>query len=81
MWNPEKFKIACYMAWSGAEATFQFGNERQYDAVRAHLDRIAKGHLHGSELPPNYSGIVTDYYFFEKSDRAAFQKIMRDVVS
>jgi hypothetical protein len=78
MWNPENLRIACYTAWSGAEATFRFGNQRQYDAVRAQLDKIAKGHLRGRELPPGFSSTVTDYYFIEKKDRAAFQKIMRD---
>ncbi len=78
MRNPEEFKIACYMAWSGAEATFQFENKSQYDAARAFLDKISVAHLHGKELPPGFSKTVTDFYCIESRDRAAFRKFMRE---
>lgn|GEM_PF-5634223 len=31
MSTPEKFKIACYMAWCGAEATFPFSRRVDYE--------------------------------------------------
>ncbi len=80
MRNPEKFKIVCYMAWSGTEATFQFNDESKYNAVRTFLNRIAKTHLRSDELPPRLSNAVTDFYFIEERDRAAFQKVIREDV-
>jgi hypothetical protein len=77
--NPEGFKILCYLAWCGAEATYGFANQRQFDAARAFLGRTAKIHLHGDELPLNYSKATNDYYLIEKKDREAFTNFMQRV--
>ncbi|MBI4275953.1 MAG: hypothetical protein HY659_14760 [Rhizobiales bacterium] len=78
MQNAKKFEIACYMAWSGTEATFRFDDENQYNAARSLLNRIAKGHLRSDELSPGFSNAVTDFYFIEEQDRAAFHEAIRD---
>ncbi len=76
--NP-KFKIAFYLAWCGAEAEHQFDSPSQYNAVCARLNKIAKAHIHGDELPPAYSKSVADFYIFEKDQRDAFQAIMQNL--
>jgi hypothetical protein len=71
-----EFLIACYMAWSGAEATFPFSNKEDYDRARASLEKIAVGHVRQDELPPGY-GTVTDLYFIDVKGREAFDEIMK----
>ena len=78
MWDPERFKVVCYLAWCGAEATYRFASESRYNAARDYLDKIAKGHLRSPELPAGYSGAVTDLYFIEMRDRASFEKFMQE---
>ncbi|MGC2778516.1 MAG: hypothetical protein WA418_23080 [Bradyrhizobium sp.] len=77
MSNPDQFKIACYMGWCGAEATFGFSGKAQYDAARASLDKIAKNHLRGGEVPQGFPRSVADYYVIEDQHRAAFDALMR----
>ena len=77
MGNPEGFKVLCYLGWCGAEATYGFANQRQFDAARAFLDKIAKVHLHGDELAPSYLKATRDYYFIEDKDRDAFENFMQ----
>ena len=81
MWDPEKYKIVFYLAWSGAEATQKFESKAQYDAARAFLDTIATTHVSGDKLPLKYSGKVADFYLIEKEQRAAFQKFMMDIAN
>lgn len=73
MSTPEKFKIACYMAWCGAEATFPFGNKEDYEKAKASLEKL--GSARANELPPSY-GDVADFYFIDVKDRDAFNQIM-----
>lgn len=73
---PSEFLIACYMAWSGAEATFPFSNREDYERARTFLEKIAVGHVRQNELPPGY-GSVTDLYFMDVKDRDAFREIMK----
>jgi hypothetical protein len=75
MSTPEEFIIACYMGWSGAEATFPFSNREDYDNARAALEKLAVGHERANALPSSYGG-VTDLYFIDAKDRDAFNRIM-----
>lgn len=81
MWDPNNYKIVCYLAWCGAEVEHQFDNQSRYDAVRAFLSKIAKVHVPGDQLPLKYSGRVTDFYAIENEQREAFQNFMRDIPS
>ena len=76
MSSPDKFKITCYMAWCGAEATFPFSSKEAYEKARASLEKIAVAHARKSELPPRYAN-VTDFYAIDTKDRAVFDEIMR----
>jgi hypothetical protein len=71
--NDAKFKIICYMAWSGTEATFEFDDERQYEVVRAALCEIAEAHCHIDKLSP----AASNWYCIEEGARQAFEKLMR----
>ena len=75
MSRPDKFKIACYVAWNGTEATYGFSNKEAYDKVRASLEKIAVAHAGETDLPPGYSN-VTDLYFIDVKDREAYNQIM-----
>ena len=75
MSTPEKFKIACYMAWCGAEATFPFSNREDYEQAKASLEKLAVGRARANELPPRHAD-VPDLYFIDVKDRDAFNQIM-----
>jgi len=77
MSNSENFTILCYLAWCGADVKYRFSNEREHAAARAFLSNIALVHLHGDTLPAGMSDEVTDYYYFDEPNRAAFEKFMR----
>ena len=74
---PNEFRIACYMAWSGAEAIFPFNTKEEYERVTASLDKMAVAHFREKELPPGYAKVVTDLYFVDEKDRDAFSEIMK----
>jgi hypothetical protein len=73
-----QFKIACYLAWCGAEATFPFASEAKYKSAIAFLDKITGGGMSGDRLPAGYARGVGAYYFVDEKDRDAFQSFMRD---
>jgi hypothetical protein len=76
--DPERFEIACYHAWAGAEATYRLSNKEDYETVRRALDEMtvarAGGKRQASAFFPDHPG----YYVIEEQDRAAFEDIMRD---
>ena len=78
MANPEKFEIACYLGWCGAEATFPFASRQAYEAARTFLDKLAPLHVAGSAVPSGYSKTVKDFYVLDERDRDAFQAFMGD---
>jgi hypothetical protein len=75
--DPERFEIACYHAWAGAEATYRLSNKEDYEAVRRALDQMtvarAGGKWPASAFFPDHPG----YYVIEEQDRATFKDIMR----
>jgi hypothetical protein len=78
MRNSNRFKIICYLAWCGAEATYRLHKD-QYDIMRMFLDKIAKIHVHGDELPHKLSASgITDYYVIEKRHRVVYGDFMQN---
>jgi hypothetical protein len=75
MSNPHKLRIVCYLAWCGAEATYHFKDRESYEAAKAFLNTISRGHVEGDRLPAGYSA-AADYYYLEVQDRDAFQDFM-----
>jgi hypothetical protein len=75
----EEFQIACYLGWCGAEATFPFASQREYDAARAFLDKLAPLGVSGNEVPSGYSKSVKDFYVLDERHRDAFDAFMRDL--
>ena len=73
--TPEKFEIACYLGWCGAEATFPFSKREDYDRTRTALEKLAAGHARENELPSR-STEVPNLYFIDAKDRDAFNQIM-----
>lgn len=76
MSTSNRYAIACYMAWCGAEATFVFDTKEEYDSITSSLDEIAVGRVRKNKLPEGYAK-VSDLYFIDVKDRAAFKEIMR----
>ena len=78
MASPEKFEIACYLGWCGAEATFPFASRQEYDAARRFLDKLAPLHVAGNAVPSGYSKSVKDFYVLDEQHRDAFEAFMQD---
>ena len=73
----DQFKIACYLAWSGAEATFSFPGEKEYEAATTLLKKITGGSMEGDALPAEYARSVKAYYLVDEKNREAFNEIMK----
>jgi hypothetical protein len=73
----DQFKIACYLAWCGAEATFRFPGEKEYETATAFLKKITGGGMEGDSLPAEYARSVKAYYFVDEKNREAFNEIMK----
>lgn len=73
----EQFKIRCYLAWCGAEATFRFPGETEYRTATALLKTVTGGGIEGDALPAGYARSVKAYYVIEEKNREAFNEIMQ----
>jgi hypothetical protein len=70
MSSPERFRIICYLSWSGVECTREYDGSEKYDRTRTFLD----ARLTAVPMFNNGEPVLGSTYYIKDSQRAHLEE-------